>query len=112
MHAAGFFHPSTHNFFLDSMIEYGVTYVSLLLVLVAYALWSGFRKKIREFPLLVFLFVSSNFIVISVGGIGLLSFMYSAAVLICALNLRVPIPSILTPVARDQQEPLSVGSIE
>ncbi|MGS1118017.1 O-antigen ligase family protein [Castellaniella sp. UC4442_H9] len=87
MHAGGFLHSSTHNFFLDSMIEYGVTYVLLLLTLLGYALWVGFHKNVRQFPVLVFLFVSSNFIVISVGGIGLLSFMYTAAVLVCALNL-------------------------
>lgn len=111
MRAGGFSHSSTHNFLLDSMIEYGVAYVLLLFTLLAYALWRGFRDNVRQFPVLVFLFVSSNFIVISVGGIGLLSFMYISAVLICASHIRAPSPPLLS-AADDAAEPVIPSGIQ
>lgn len=83
----GMGNTSTHSFFIDSMVIYGLPAFLMWLALVCFAMWRSWCHKSDTLPALVFVFVASNFVVISIGGIGLLSFLYCMLVIYNSFDL-------------------------
>lgn len=68
-----FENSSTHNFYFDSMLMYGILPFIFNLILALYIICLMYIRNSPYLPIFVFLFVESNSILISFGGIGLLS---------------------------------------
>lgn len=70
---------STHNYYLDLLISVGVVPFFFLIPLLSYVFMKGCINKNVYLPVFVILFVSSFAVSVSVGGMGILSFLYTYA---------------------------------
>lgn len=71
---------STHNYYLDLLLTNGVIPFVFLFVILINVFYNGIVYKNEYFAVFVLLLVISNSISISIGGIGILSFIYTYAI--------------------------------
>ncbi len=69
----GFANRSTHNTFFDLVLSSGLLSAMTYCVLIAYALKQSWVQDRTSFLLILYLFVASNFITFTMGGISFLS---------------------------------------
>ncbi|AMO84783.1 O-antigen ligase family protein [Solibacillus isronensis] len=70
---------STHNTYLDYALTYGIPLTIIYLLVIFFAMYRGFKAKIEGNILcvLIFLFIFSNSIAISLGGVGAISLIFT-----------------------------------
>ncbi|WP_296238881.1 hypothetical protein [Psychrobacter sp. UBA5136] len=68
-----FSNVSTHNYYFDTLLTYGLLPFFLNIILVISVLYSMFLKNSKYLPIFLFLVIQSNAVLISFGGISLLS---------------------------------------
>lgn len=73
----GFTNSSTHNYFMDNLASFGILSLILNIFLILWVTIKGWVDRNKSFPAFCFLFISSNSMTISFGGISLLSFFYT-----------------------------------
>lgn len=77
----GFTNVSTHSFYFDVLLSYGVlVFIANIVLAVSIAL-RMIRRKSKYLPLFLVLLINANSILISVGGFGLLSFLLTLLIL-------------------------------
>ncbi|WP_448906620.1 hypothetical protein [Haemophilus parahaemolyticus] len=74
---SGHYNSSTHNFYLDLVLACGVIPFFFLIPLLVSIIIIGSYKRSRLFPIFISSFALSNSISISIGGIGILSIIYT-----------------------------------
>jgi len=78
----GFQKQSLHNFLLDYFRAYGIVYIIFIMILLLGALSLSYKNHRFSFYLILLFFIFSNFITISLGGIGLFSIIFSSLVIL------------------------------
>lgn len=73
----GFSNSSTHNYYFDTLLTYGVVPLVLNIFISLNVLYTMFLKNSKYLPVFLFLLIQSNAILISFGGIGFLSALLS-----------------------------------
>lgn len=68
---------STHNFYLDLLVTNGLIPLIIMMFLVGFIVFIGFKDRNIYLSLFVALFLASNSISISIGGIGILSLIFT-----------------------------------
>lgn len=76
----GLVNSSTHNTFMDILGKYGILSLAFYCFFVLYGLLKAFINNHKILPLLIFLFVTSNSITYTIGGIGFLSIIFALCV--------------------------------
>lgn len=85
----GFENASTHNNFMDILLQYGVISFFLIIMLSIYACIIGFYKKNILLIPFVFLLIMSSSITFTVGGLGILSLIYTVIFMSIILDKKV-----------------------
>ncbi|EQA04544.1 putative membrane protein [Glaesserella parasuis] len=78
---AGYANSSTHNYYLDLLIANSVLTFIFLIPIISVVIVLGIKKRSMYFPVFITLFILSNTISISIGGIGILSFIFSYSII-------------------------------
>lgn len=68
---------STHNFYLDLLVNNGLIPLLIIFSFIFFIIFSGFRDRNIYLSLFLAMFVISNSISVSIGGIGILSIIFT-----------------------------------
>ncbi|MDO9866367.1 hypothetical protein Q7460_02425 [Glaesserella parasuis] len=80
LNSRGFDNSSTHNYYLDLLLSNGIFPFFFMLTLIFISIIKGIIYRNKYFPIFMMLLVNSNVLSISVGGIGILSFIFTYSI--------------------------------
>lgn len=86
---AGYHNESTHSYYWDLLLLNGIVPMIFLIPFILYVVWKGCILRSKYFPIFICLFALSNAISISIGGIGILSFVYTYSAISILNDMKV-----------------------